>query len=56
MVPFIEIGNTGGGVHCICLVDENTSKVLANVKFKMVNKMYLNIQPLEFRGKDGTRG
>lgn len=29
MVPFIETGNTVGGVHCICLVD------LSKVNFKM---------------------
>lgn len=34
MVPFIKIRNTGGGVHCICLVDEDKSEVLSKVNFK----------------------
>lgn len=35
MVPFIDIGNTGGGGHCICLVDDDTSKIVFEVNFKM---------------------
>lgn len=63
MVPFIETGNTVGGVHCICWLDEDTSKVLSKVNFKMLI-ISSNIDeydvvehtPLEFRGKGRTRG
>lgn len=35
MVSFIKIRNIGGGVYCICLVDEDKLKVLFKVNFKM---------------------
>ena len=35
MVPLTETENTGGGVHCICLVDEEKPTVLRTAIFKM---------------------
>lgn len=35
MKPLTETENTGGGVHCICLVDEEKPTVLCTATLKM---------------------